>query len=303
MRSSIADALAAAMKDEQFDLVLTGLQSDDQGFAQIGVILAERLGLPHATIIMEVQVEGGALRVKRELEGGWFQWVAMPLPAVLTIQSGINQLRYATLKGIMAAKKKEIRKVGAAAPALGAQAEDRQPLRAGEGQEDADDRRLAGRSGEGAGAPAARRSAGDLHDSGHRRTARRQAQSRDLGNDRRGAAARRRHRCADRGRWCRAPSVGAVAAELAAAQVAGSRHRRARRRSSRTRRTASPRRCRTRSRSWRRRIVLLPHTYQTRDFAPKLAARLDRALITDVTGIKSVGGERRRSCGRCSRAS
>jgi electron transfer flavoprotein beta subunit len=108
-------ALASAMQSEEFDLVLTGLQSDDQGFAQVGVVLAERLGRPHATIIMEVQVEGAALRVKRELEGGWFQWVAMPLPAVLTIQSGINQLRYATLKGIMAAKKKEIRK--AAAPA------------------------------------------------------------------------------------------------------------------------------------------------------------------------------------------
>jgi len=111
--------LAAAMNDETFDLIVTGLQSDDQGFAQVGVILAERLGLPHATIIMEVQIvgDGGSerppspLRVKRELEGGWFQWVAMPLPAVLTIQSGINQLRYATLKGIMAAKKKEIRKV------------------------------------------------------------------------------------------------------------------------------------------------------------------------------------------------
>src|SRR5207237_2606799 len=87
-------------------------------------ILAEKLGLPHATIIMEVDVSSakssdersakssdGRLRVKRELEGGWFQWVSMPLPAVLTIQSGINQLRYATLKGIMAAKKKEIRKV------------------------------------------------------------------------------------------------------------------------------------------------------------------------------------------------
>ena len=107
----VAGALAAAMKDEAFDLVLTGLQSDDQGFAQTGVVVAERLGLPHATIIMDVQVDGTALRVKRELEGGWFQWVAMPLPAVLTIQSGINQLRYATLKGIMAAKKKEIRKV------------------------------------------------------------------------------------------------------------------------------------------------------------------------------------------------
>jgi electron transfer flavoprotein beta subunit len=110
-----SSALAAAMKDEKFDLILTGLQSDDQGFAQVGVILAEKLGLPHATIIMEVQVQAASLRIKRELEGGWFQWVAMPLPAVLTIQSGINQLRYATLKGIMAAKKKEIRK--AAAPA------------------------------------------------------------------------------------------------------------------------------------------------------------------------------------------
>ena len=114
-----AEALAAAMGEEKFDLVLTGLQSDDQGHAQMGVILAERLGIPHSTIIMEVQLEEnpstgsgqGRLRVKRELEGGWFQWIAMPLPALLTIQSGINQLRYATLKGIMAAKKKEIRKV------------------------------------------------------------------------------------------------------------------------------------------------------------------------------------------------
>jgi len=105
----VSAALAAAMKDEGFDLVLTGLQSDDQGFAQTGVILAERLGFTHATIIMEVQAEGSGLRVKRELEGGWFQWVTLPTPAVLTIQSGINQLRYATLKGIMAAKKKEIR--------------------------------------------------------------------------------------------------------------------------------------------------------------------------------------------------
>jgi electron transfer flavoprotein beta subunit len=106
----IAEALAAAMNDEHFDLVLTGLQSDDQGHGQTGVILAERLGVPSSTIIMDVQVEGSTLRVKRELEGGWFQWIVMPLPAVLTIQSGINQLRYATLKGIMAAKKKEIRK-------------------------------------------------------------------------------------------------------------------------------------------------------------------------------------------------
>jgi electron transfer flavoprotein beta subunit len=116
--SAAAAALAPAMADEHFDLILTGLQSDDQGHAQFGPVLATRLAMPHSTIIMAVEVSastgsghGGSMRVKRELEGGWFQWVAMPLPALLTIQSGINQLRYATLKGIMAAKKKEIRKV------------------------------------------------------------------------------------------------------------------------------------------------------------------------------------------------
>ncbi len=112
---AVASALAAAIRDERPDLVLTGLQSDDQGFAQVGLVLAEALGLAHATIIMDVQVQGDRLRVKRELEGGWFQWVNLPLPALLTIQSGINQLRYATLKGIMAAKKKEIRVVPAVA--------------------------------------------------------------------------------------------------------------------------------------------------------------------------------------------
>jgi electron transfer flavoprotein beta subunit len=111
----VAGALAAALGDEAFDLVLTGLQSDDQGFGQVGVVLAERLHRPHATIVMDVQLSEGRVRVKRELEGGWFQWVTMPLPAVLTIQSGINQLRYATLKGIMAAKRKEIRLVRPAA--------------------------------------------------------------------------------------------------------------------------------------------------------------------------------------------
>ena len=118
---SVAEALAGAIRDEQFDLVLTGLQSDDQGFGQVGVVLAEKLGMPHATIIMEVQASDSGLRVKRELEGGWFQWMSLPLPALLTIQSGINQLRYATLKGIMAAKKKEIRKVAFAGSATPAQ--------------------------------------------------------------------------------------------------------------------------------------------------------------------------------------
>ena len=107
-----AKSLAAAIEREKPDLVLTGLQSDDQGFGQTGVLLAQLLGLPHATLIMQIEVQNGAhgnrLRLKRELEAGWFQWVEVPMPAVLTIQSGINKVRYATLKGIMAAKKKEI---------------------------------------------------------------------------------------------------------------------------------------------------------------------------------------------------
>ncbi len=109
-----AQALAVAIRNVKPDLVLTGLQSDDNGFAQTGVILAELLGMPHSTIIMEIQVEGTRLKVKRELEGGWFQWVEMPLPALLTIQSGINKPRYASLKGILAAKNKPLKKMTAA---------------------------------------------------------------------------------------------------------------------------------------------------------------------------------------------
>jgi electron transfer flavoprotein beta subunit len=109
--NGIAKALAAALRPETPDLIVTGLQSDDLGMAQTGVMLAEFLGLPHSTIIMQIEVNGGRIRVKRELEAGWFQWIEMPLPAVLTIQSGINKPRYATLKGIMAAKNKPIRKV------------------------------------------------------------------------------------------------------------------------------------------------------------------------------------------------
>jgi len=109
-----ARAFAAAIKDEQFDLIFTGLQSDDYGFAQTGVILAELLGWPHATIIMQIEKAGSGIRVKRELEAGYFQFVEMPLPAVLTIQSGINKLRYATLIGIKQAKNKPLRKVSMA---------------------------------------------------------------------------------------------------------------------------------------------------------------------------------------------
>jgi electron transfer flavoprotein beta subunit len=106
-----ASLLAESLREEKADLVLTGLQSDDFGYAQTGVILAELLGLPHATIVIEVDASGEKLRVKRELESGWYQWYSMSTPALLTIQSGISQIRYATLKGIMAAKKKEIKEV------------------------------------------------------------------------------------------------------------------------------------------------------------------------------------------------
>jgi electron transfer flavoprotein beta subunit len=111
---STARAFAAAIKDEKFDLIFTGLQSDDYGFAQTGVILAELLGWPHATIIMQIEKAESGIKVKRELEAGYFQFVEMPLPAVLTIQSGINKLRYATLIGIKQAKNKPLRKVALA---------------------------------------------------------------------------------------------------------------------------------------------------------------------------------------------
>jgi electron transfer flavoprotein beta subunit len=107
----IAKLLAKAVEAEKPDLILTGLQSDDLGYGQTGVVLAEILGLPHGTIIMAVEKTDAGIRVKRELEDGWFQNVEMPLPAVLTIQSGINKLRYATLMGIKKAKTKEIKRL------------------------------------------------------------------------------------------------------------------------------------------------------------------------------------------------
>jgi electron transfer flavoprotein beta subunit len=108
---NIARAFAAAIKEEKFDLIFTGLQSDDYGYAQTGVVLAELLGWPHATIIMQIEKSDSGIKVKRELEAGYFQFMEMQLPAVLTIQSGINKLRYATLIGIKQAKNKPLRKV------------------------------------------------------------------------------------------------------------------------------------------------------------------------------------------------
>ncbi len=110
---AVAKVLAEVLKEEEYDLILTGTQSDDWSYAQTGVLLAELLGLPHATIVMEIRADPAQKKVKalREMESGWFQWVELPMPAVLTIQAGISQIRYASLKGIMQAKKKEIRNV------------------------------------------------------------------------------------------------------------------------------------------------------------------------------------------------
>jgi len=114
----IAKTIADAIKEENADLVFTGLQSDDASYGQTGVILAELLDIPHATIVIDIDRSNldGNLRLKRELESGWYQWFTYQMPALLTIQSGISQIRYASLKGIMAAKKKEIRDVS---PSIG----------------------------------------------------------------------------------------------------------------------------------------------------------------------------------------
>ena len=110
----VARLLADAIRADAPDLILTGLQSDDLGFGQTGVVLAELLGIPHVTLVLHIDVVDAGLRVKRELEDGWYQHIDLPLPALVTIQSGGNQLRYATLMGIKRAKSKETRTLSAA---------------------------------------------------------------------------------------------------------------------------------------------------------------------------------------------
>ena len=107
----ISERFTDALKSENFDLILTGLQSDDTGMGQTGVLVGEMLGLSTATLVIETDLKQDKIRVKRELESGWFQWVELPLPASISIQSGLNTPRYPSLKGIMSAKKKEIKSV------------------------------------------------------------------------------------------------------------------------------------------------------------------------------------------------
>lgn len=110
---TIAQRFTAVLKEENFDLILTGLQSDDTGMGQTGVLIGEMLGISTATLAIETDVMDGQIKVKRELESGWFQWVQLPLPASISIQSGLNTPRYPSLKGIMGAKKKEIKAIHA----------------------------------------------------------------------------------------------------------------------------------------------------------------------------------------------
>ena len=107
----VAKSIVSAIKDENFDLILSGLQSDDTGMGQTGVLVGELLNMSVATLAIETDIDKEKIRVKRELESGWFQWVTLGSSASVTIQSGINQPRYPSLKGIMGAKKKEIKVV------------------------------------------------------------------------------------------------------------------------------------------------------------------------------------------------
>jgi electron transfer flavoprotein beta subunit len=105
---SLGTLFADAIRDEKFDLIFSGLQSDDLGMGQTGIIIGEMLGMSTASLAMATELSEGIIKVKRELEAGFFQWVSMSLPASITIQSGLNTPRYPSLKGIMGAKKKEI---------------------------------------------------------------------------------------------------------------------------------------------------------------------------------------------------
>lgn len=116
---ALARALDRDRAREEFDLVLTGSQSDDVGYGGTGSVVAGHLGRPHAWLVMGVEPEGGGtIKVKREMESGLNEIFRIRLPAVLEIQAGINHPRYASLKGIMQAKKKPIEELDAAALGL-----------------------------------------------------------------------------------------------------------------------------------------------------------------------------------------
>ena len=105
----VAKTIAETIKSDDFDLVLSGLQSNDNGHSQVGILIAELLNTSHASLVMGTEIlNDKRIKVKQELENGWFQWSELDFPASLTIQSGINSPRYATLKGIMSVKNKTV---------------------------------------------------------------------------------------------------------------------------------------------------------------------------------------------------
>jgi len=111
---AMAKILAAAVKDIPHDLILTGVQADDDGFGATGVALAQMLGLPYAALVTDIQLDGETLTVHRELEGGLEEVDTLKLPALLTIQTGINEPRYVSIMGIRRVAKKEIGAKGVA---------------------------------------------------------------------------------------------------------------------------------------------------------------------------------------------
>mgnify|MGYP006263926893 FL=1 len=106
---SVSKKISTALKEENFDLILSGLQSDDTGMSQTGVLIGEFLGMSTATLVVETKIENDHIRLKKELESGWYKLVVLPIPASIRIHSCINTPRYPSLKGIMGAKKKEIK--------------------------------------------------------------------------------------------------------------------------------------------------------------------------------------------------
>ena len=106
---SIAKVFVDALKSENFDLILSGLQSDDLGHGQTGIIIGELLNMSTGSLAVSTELKENQISIKQELEAGFFQNVRMSLPASITIQSGLNTPRYPSLKGIMGAKKKEIK--------------------------------------------------------------------------------------------------------------------------------------------------------------------------------------------------
>jgi electron transfer flavoprotein beta subunit len=107
-----AKVLAEAIRKMDYDLILTGTQAEDDGYGQVGVVMAELLGIPHAALVNHIEVQDKKVKVHRELEGGLEEVFEILLPAVLTIQTGINEPRYVSLLGIRKAAKKEIKVLG-----------------------------------------------------------------------------------------------------------------------------------------------------------------------------------------------